>query len=464
MNKCLIFSMVLIALALSACGQTFKREYQRPLLSLPETWRIQDTADGSVKLTPHWWDNFNDSQLSLLIVATLQSNNDLALAGIKLKQARLAAGIADLNLTPDFSVNSSASNTRYLRHNTDAVESYSSSLSASYELDLWGKLARTREQSDWLARASEQDLHATALSLIGTTAQLYWQIALLNQQISNMQRSLTLARETLVAVTSRWHAGDISQLDFLQAQQTLLGRENSLRDLYQQRTENRNALTVLLSRPPGQYPAERHGLDIYQRVPIAQRLPLAVIAQRPDVRSAELNLRAALAGSDVARLSFYPSLTLNASLSAGAAVFQQWFSNPVRTIGSAIELPFVQWNTVRLTVERSDLDVQTAATQFKKASYNALQDIDNAMSQRLTFQQQKQRQLDDLVLSQKRLALVESQYRYGAVVYQTLLDAQNTLLDSENTLVKTQYNYLYSTMKLWLALGGGEEETGNQKG
>jgi len=121
-------------------------------------------------------------------------------------------------------------------------------------------------------------------------------------------------------------------------------------------------------------------------------------------------------------------------------------------------------NKVRLTVEQSGLDVQTAAIQFRSASYSALQDIDNAMSQRLTYQQEKQRQLQDLALSQQRLALVESQYRHGSVVYQTLLDAQNTLLDSQNTLVTTQYNYLYSTMKLWLALGGGEDNTLSQQG
>ena len=464
MNKLNLLSAMLMTLLLSGCGQALKSDYQRPLVSVPDTWRVQDTGEGVAKLAPHWWDNFDDPQLSRLIVATLQSNNDLALAGIKLKQALLTAGITDLNLTPDFSLSASASNAKNLHRNTTPVENYTNGLSTSYELDLWGKLARTREQSDWLAKASAQDLHATALTLIGTTSQLYWQIASLNQQISTMQRSLAIARDTLTMVTSRWRAGDIGQLDYLQAQQTVLGRENSLRDLYQQRDESRNALTILLSRPPGQYPAERHSLDIHQSVPVAQRLPLDVIAKRPDVQSAELNLRAALAGSDVARLDFYPSLTLNASLNAGATVFQQWFSNPARTLGTALSLPFIQWNKVRLTVERSNLDVQGAAIQFKTASYRALQDIDNAMSQRLTWQQEKQHQLDDLALSQRRLALVESQYRHGAVIYQTLLDAQNALLDSENTLVKTQYNYLYSTMKLWLALGGGKEDTVNQQG
>jgi len=456
--------MAAMTLMLTGCGQALESEYQRPILSVPDAWRVQDSSSKAVAFSRHWWDNFGDPQLSRLIVSTLQSNDDLALAGIRLRQAQLAAGIADLNLTPDFAAGGTVSNTKNLHRNSTPTESYNNTLSTSYELDLWGKLARTREQSDWLAKASEQDLQATALSIIGTTSQLYWQIASLNQQIGNVQQSLEIARETLRMVNSRWKAGDLGQLDYLQAQQTVLSRENTLHELRQQRDESRNALAILLSRPPGQYPAERQTLDIHQSVPVAQRLPLETIAKRPDVQSAELKLRAALAGSDAARLSFYPSLSLSASLNAGAAVFQQWFSNPARTLGSVVDLPFIQWNKVQLTVEQSGLDVQSAAIQFRSTSYSALQDIDNAMSQRLTWQQEKQRRLDDLALSQQRLGLVESQYRYGSVSYQALLDAQNALLDSENALVKIQYNYLYSTMKLWLALGGGEDNTMSQQG
>lgn len=465
MNKMNLFSFIAaITLMLAGCGQALKSEYQRPILSVPETWRIQDTGVGITEFSPHWWDHFGDPLLSQLIASTLQSNNDLALAGIRLRQARLAVGLSDITLTPDFSASGTVSNTKNLRRNTTPSENYDNVFSTSYELDLWGKLARTREQSDWLAKASAQDLQATALTLIGATSQLFWQTASLNQQIVNVQQSLIIARETLTMVTSRFKAGELSLLDVLQAKETVLSREAGLSDLLQQRDESRNALSILLSRPPGQFPAERPSLDIHQSVPVAKRLPLEVIAKRPDVQSAELNLRAALAGSDAARLSFYPSLTLNASLNAGAAMFQQWFSNPARTLGSKLDLPFIQWNKVKLTVEQSSLNVQTAAIQFRNASYKALQDIDNAMSQRLTYQQEKQRQLNTLELSQQRLALVESQYRHGSVVYQTLLDAQNNLLDSENRLLKTQYNYLNSTMKLWLALGGGENNTLNQQG
>ncbi|WP_376778809.1 efflux transporter outer membrane subunit [Serratia fonticola] len=456
MNK---FSLaILLPLLLSGCGALTKSDYQRPMLSVPAEWRVQDTGSGYLQHTDHWWDNFEDPQLSMLIGRALTSNNDLAIAGIQLQQARLAAGLTDTNLTPDVSVTGSANNNKNLRNNTTPKESYSTTLSLSYELDLWGKLARAREQAQWQVEATEQDRQNTALTLIGNTAQYYWQIANLNQQIKQQQAGLEISQQTLALVQSRYASGAAGQLDLLQAKQSLLNRENTYRTLQQQREENRNALAILFNRSPTDRQAERRSLDINQDVPIAKVLPVEVIARRPDVKAAEGRLRAALAGSDVERLSFYPSLSLAASLGSASSIFSQWFSNPVRTLGANAALPFVQWNTVQLTIEKSDLDVKQAAIVFRSQVYNALADVDNAMSQRLSYQQQKITQQQNLQLSQQRLVLARSQYQAGAVSFQSLLDAEDDLLTIETNLSDLQYNYLNATMKLWLALGGGVEK------
>lgn len=452
MKKYLIAPLTLL---LAGCGVLTKTQYDRPPLSVPSTWQQQDTGTGFLQSTPHWWDNFGDPQLSRLIGQMLTTNNDLASAGIQLQLARVAAGLTNTNLTPNVTVGGSANNSKNLNEDTDPTESYSASITLGYELDLWGKLARDRDRSAWQAKASEYDRQATALSLIGTTAQFYWQIGSLNQQIANQQKSLDIARQTLEMVRSRYEAGNVGQVDQLQSEQAVISRENQLRDLIEQREEARNGMALLFNQPPSQHQDELSTLDFRQNIAIASRVPLEVINHRPDVQSAEWNLRAALAGLDVAKLSFYPTLSLSAGVNAGSAIFSQWFSNPVRTLGAAVALPFVQWNTVQLTIEQSDLNVQQAAIKFRSAAYSALSDVDNAMAQRLNAESKKASLLRDLDLSQRRLALVTSQYQAGAVSFQTLLDAQDSLLSSENNLLNMQYNYLYSTMKLWLALGGG---------
>lgn len=447
-------------LLLNGCGQLTRSDYQRPLLSLPVQW--QKNAPQDVKThqpsSAKWWQGFNDPKMSRIIDQVLESNNDLAAAAITLQQARVAAGLTRTNLTPDVSLTNSVSNSKSLRNGQASQESYSSGLSLSYEIDLWGKLARTREQSVWEAIASQQDYDATVLSTIGTTAQLYWSIALYNQQISNQKAGLTISKQTVEQVTSWFNAGKVGQLDLLQSQQTLISRQNQLRTLEQQRENARNALALLLNRPAEQHTDEAQSLDTYQQVPVAQRVPLQVIARRPDIQAAESRLRAALAGYDASRLGFYPSLSLEASLSAGSQVFHQWFRDPIRTIGSSLALPFIQWNTTQLTIEQANLQVKQAAISFRSTAYTALSEVDNALEQRVSADEQRTRLHQSLAISQRRLALTQSRYQAGAVDFQTLLNAQDDLLTLENTLAQTQYDYLYATLQFWLAQGGGETQ------
>ena len=447
------FLLLPVLLLLSGCSALTRSDYQRPLLSLPTQW--QPATD---TVSEYGWQRFGDPRLARVIEQVLESNNDLAAAAITVQQARVAAGLTDTNMTPDVAVSGSTSNSKNVRRGTSSQESYSSGITIAWELDLWGKLARAREQSAWEAVASEQDYHATVLTTMGTTAQLYWRIALYNQQIRNQRDGLAISRQTVQQVQSWFNAGKVGQLDVLQSQQALLERENQWRTLIQQRQNTRNALALLLNRPAEQHADEAPALDVNQQVPIAQKTPLRVIAQRPDIQAAESRLRAALAGYDASRLQFYPALSLDASLNAGSQIFSQWFSDPIRSIGGALTLPFIQWNTQQLTVKQADLAVKQAAITFRSTAYAALAEVDEAMENRLSADEQRARLHQSLALSQRRLTLTESRYRAGAVDFQTLLDAQDDLLTLENSLAQTQYDYLYATLQLWLAQGGGETQ------
>lgn len=456
--------LLLFIAALSGCGSVLESEYQRPLVSVPDEWRQRDSGPAWLNATPHWWNNFHDPLLSSTLEQMLSSNNDLAKAGLLLQQARLNAGLANTNLLPDATLGGNAGSSRNLKGSSTATESYSASYSLSYELDLWGKLSSSRKQAQWLVKASEQDRQNTALTLIGTTADFYWQIAMLNQQISSQQAATGLAEQTLKLVNARYSAGAAGRIESLQAQQSLMDKQNQLTSLEQQREVARNSLALLFNGSPLNRQPERQQQDFSQQVAVAQSLPVATIARRPDVQAAEWRLRAGLAGSDAARLSFFPNLSLTSSLNAGSAVFRQWFSNPVGTLGSSLALPFVQWNTVRLTIAQSDVQVQEAAIDFRKAVYSALSEVDNAQTLRASSLRQRQQQLENHRLSQARVTLAQIQFRAGAISLQSLLDAQDALLSSEIGLANQHYNYLNATMKLWLALGGGVANNNREKG
>lgn len=253
-------------------------------------------------------------------------------------------------------------------------------------------------------------------------------------------------------------AGKVGQLDLLQSKQTVISRKNELRKLMKERDSLRNALALLLNRPAEKHISELAFIDSNQRIEIQHSTPLAVLAQRPDIQAAESRLRSALADSDAARLSFYPTLSLQGALNAGSQLFTQWFSDPTRVVGGAVSLPFIQWNTVQLTIEQSDLQVQQAAVSFRSTAYSALAEVDNAMEARFTAEELKSRLQDSLALSRQRLKLTESRYRAGVLDYQTLLNAEDDLLSLENSLAQNQYDYLYATLQLWLAQGGGSTQ------
>ncbi|WP_434461312.1 efflux transporter outer membrane subunit [Serratia plymuthica] len=447
------FLTLLFVLLIGGCGGSpAGGEAQRQLL-LPSQWRIADEDVGALRSDGAWWDNFNDPLLSAVIGAVLASNQDLALAGLQWREALLDAELVNGNLTPDMAANLSGRNIRTLQSATRPQEIYQTAFSLSYELDLWGKLARAREQAEWLADASELDRKNTALVLIGTAARLYWQIANLNQQNRQQQVAVAIARNTVQRVKARHAAGDVGKFEVLQAEQKLLERENQQHDLRRQRENSRNSLALLFGQSPFARRWERQSLAI-ESVAIVQRQPVAVIAQRPDVQAAERRLRAALAGAELARLNFYPALSLDAALEAGSRVFRQWFSDPTRALGMSLTLPFIEWRKMQLSSEKALLQAQQAEIQFRDAVYRALADVDNAMEQRLEAQRQIDNQRHHLTMSRQGVILAQNQYQAGAVSLQTLLDAQDALLSSENALSEQQYRYLNATMQLWLALGG----------
>lgn len=436
---------------LTGCGSLMKTQYQQPKLDLPTQWQ----QDVNLSMKQDQPIDFHDPNLAHVISLVLENNHDLALAGIKLKLARVTAGLTNTNLTPDFTLTGSASNTKSIKHGDRPQESYSSGLSLNYELDLWGKLARVRERDEWEAIASEFDYQATTLTLISTTSQLYWRIALLSQQIDNQIAGKEIAEKILVQTESWYLAGKVGQIDVLHAKQTVITRENELTRLISQRNNEKNALILLLNNTKLPESVVIKPINLAQSVPVKYSVPLRVISARPDVRATESRLRSMLANSDASKLSFYPAISLQAALNAGSQLFSQWFNDPTRVVGGAISLPFIQWNTVQLTIEQSDLQVQQAGIEFRKSAYNAIMEVNNAIDPRATADNQKSQLLEALSLSQQRLKLTENRYQAGAVDYQTVLNAQDDALSIENSLAQNQYDYLYATLQLWLAQGGG---------
>ncbi|MEA5115449.1 MAG: efflux transporter outer membrane subunit [Geobacteraceae bacterium] len=444
-------AVLLAASLLSGCSLLPRSEFRQPQVSVPEKWQNQAATGTAVANGTQWWKNFNDPVLDQLIDRALRTNNDLAAATVKVKRAQLQSKLTDTNLTPN--VNVTASSVGTLAHG-ELTQSHSVTGALSYELDLWGKLARARDADRWEAEATEADRQNTALSLIGTTASAYWQVAFLNQRIDTEKASIAYAEKTLDLVKAKYRAGAVSALDLAQAEQTVATQKANLTQLEQQRTEARNALAILFDQAPENAVSEREALPDGPLPAVKAGMPVSLLGRRPDLRAAELRLREYLADTDYAKASFYPSFTLTGSAGGSSISLENVLRNPVTTLGVGLALPFVQWNTARLTVKISETHYEEAVVNFRQTLYKALSDVENALSAQARYEEERVQLEQALSSARKAELLSEIRYRAGATGVQDWLDEQERRRSAETTLDENRLNRLKNIMKLYQALGG----------
>lgn len=452
MNSKIRISSLALALLLAGCGGLVRTPYTAPAIATAASWQ-QGQRERAAQTGSPWWKAFGDARLDALIEKVLANNNDLAAAGIQVKRAWLAAGLAADKQNPALSASLAASRSRALRGEKTDSRSYSATASVSYEVDLWGRLASARDAAEWEARATEQDRADTAWALVATTAKLYWQIAWLNQKMELATQNISYAEKTLAIARNKREAGAISGVDVLQAEQTLASQQASLSELAQQRVEARNAMSILFNAPPGQDFTVPDRLPEIALPEVESGLPAALLGRRPDLQAAELRLRETLATGDATRASYYPGFSLTGSLGSSAAL-SDLIRNPLGTLGAGLTLPFLQWNEMKLSTRVAQADYEKAVISFRQSLYAAMSDVENALSARSQYAAQSAMLQSSFAAAQKIEAICETQYRVGAVPMKTWLDAQQTRREAELALLANRYQRFVNHVTLIQALGG----------
>lgn len=406
-----------------------------------------------------WWQGFADPRLDQLIERVLDSNTDMASAGLKLERARVQAGLAGADLWPQAAGSVSANGSRSIDTGDDWSRGNNASVSLGWELDLWGKLRGQRDIARWEAQATAQDLQGTVLSLIGQSCELYWQLGYLNQAIATGQANLERLERTASLVQTQFDAGAVSRLEVRQARQNIESQRAAQAQLEQQRVETRNALTVLLDGQPWPQADEPQNLDVTHSPGIAEGLPAELLARRPDLRAAELRLRQSLAGIKVTATSYYPSLSLSSSIGSSSPSLADVLTNPMATLGAGLSLPFLKFRQMQLDIDSADLSYQIAANDFRRTLYTALSEVDNALSARTRLAEQvaaAQASHDEAVQIAR---LYEVRYRAGATDLRTWLEAEQTRRNAELSLAQVKRSQLVNDVTLYKALGGGAQQT-----
>ncbi|WP_374653501.1 efflux transporter outer membrane subunit [Dongia sp.] len=454
-------------LLLSGCGFLLESRYTAPDVVLPAKW--QTAWESSEPLIDRWWVELNDPALDALVAAALARNSDLAVATLKVRRAQLAAGLAANDFLPVLGASGSASreerfNPPKTKQNGEGAgsdkaarvtESYSVSGSVSWELDLWGRVARETDAKTWEAKATAEDRDAIALSLVGTVVDLYWQLGYLTERLALSDDSIAYAGRTLALVKAQHGAGAASALEELEAEQSLAAQLANRTQLVQQQSEARNALAILFDSPPGTAHAEPAAMPRAALPEIAAGLPAQVLGRRPDLKAAEMRLRRTLAEVDATKARYLPTLSLTGSLGGSSVALTELLKNPIGTLGAGITLPFLNINSMLLNIKVSKVEYEAAVVNYRQVLYAAFNDVENALSARHQYAEQGDQLAQSLAAARAAERIYETRYRAGAVALKPWLDAQQMRRTAEEALLENRYNRLLNHTRLCLVLGGG---------
>lgn len=449
--------LVLASSLFAACAVGPK--YKRPEVAFPAETRGQVSPPEAASLADQpWWDVFHDEALKELIAEALRNGYDLRLAAWRVEEARANAGIARSQFFPQIQGEGGWTRSRQSDFVAPGgpVNLYDVNLGLTWEIDLWGRLRRLDEQALSLFLASEEARRGVMLSLVSEVASEYFQLRALDLQLEIAKRTTGAFQGTFDLFNRRLEGGAASKLETSSAEASLATTAAQIPNLERQIVAQENSISFLLGRNPG--PIARGAALNDQSLPpeIPSGLPSDLLERRPDVRQAELNLRAANAGVGVAVADFFPRIDLTGAFGGVAPQVSELFkSGRAWSAGGGLLTPVLQGrrlhNEYRATVARWE----QAKVQFEQSVTNAFTETSTAL---VAYQKlaEVEKQLDRAVAAYRdAVRLSNERYLAGLSDYLEVLQAQQQLFPAENAQVQTRFNRLAALVQLYRSLGGG---------
>lgn len=457
------FRCACLALVLSGCS--LGPAYAPPDVA-DAPWRAG--AQAAAWPGASWWQGFGSAELNALIADAQGGNQDIAAAAARVRQADAALRIAGAPLLPaasgtaketwqrSYAQRRATSGTTigagYAETRTFTVEP-----TISYELDVWGRLAASRDNALQSALASRYDQQTVALTAVTSVASTWFQALALQDRLDVAARNLRDAEEILGAIRGRFAAGTASLLDVAQQEALAAGLRAQVPGLRSQLETQLTALGILVGKPPSAIVARPGTLNALNLPPVAPGLPAEVLARRPDVATAEANLRAANANIRVARANFLPQVELT-----GAA---GWQSLALGTLLGPTSLFANATAAVTQTIFDNGLkDAQFDQAQarydelladYRKAVLQAFTDVDTYVQQYRFLTEQERLQALAVAVAQRAADIARAQVLAGTSDLVTSLQAQSTLFNDLDNLAQVRLARFQALLSLYKALGGG---------
>ncbi|HKU05693.1 MAG TPA: efflux transporter outer membrane subunit [Bradyrhizobium sp.] len=454
-------------LALGSSGCLLTTDLPDPALDVPSGYKAAGKK-GALDAPPtlDWWRGFRSRELTTLMEEAQTVNLDIAAATARFIQADAQARIAGAPLLPNVSATGSETYSRTsgasssgLTNGGREVVNYQASLSASYELDFWGKNRDAAQSAEETAIANRFDRDVVALTTLISVANAYFQVLASQDRLRVAQRNIASAERILAAIRQRFEAGTGTDLDVAQQESVLANQRALVPPLRQTLEQNVNALATLVSRPPESIKVAGGSLNAIATPRVTPGLPSEILTQRPDIRRQEAQLASATANIGNARAQFFPSIQLTGQggyqSSALSSLFQPhaaFFS----LVGSAMQ-PIFDGGRILGNFELAKAKQDELLQTYRKTVVQAFNDVDTALTNIRETNNKLRLQRDVVASSRRAFQLSEQQLKAGTADIVAVLNVQTTLFQAEDALVQAQLARVLAIVSLYQALGGGWE-------
>ena len=457
-----IVSGVVAAALLGGCA--IGPDYKRPSVAQPPTFRGQATAEAVSFADAPWWEVFQDPSLKALIQEALRNNYDVSIAVARVQEARANLSIARSDLYPSLDYSGGASRSKIgpgVSGQTggpvrNATSSYFAAMSASWEVDIWGRIRRLTEAARATLLATEEARRGVWLTLVSDLGQAYFELLALDVRLQIARNSTNAYQRTYDLFLDRFNLGVASKLETSRALGALGDAQATIPQLESDIVAKENQISILLGKAPTPIP---RGKPMYEQpvVPtVPTGLPSTLLERRPDLRQAEQQLVSANAQIGVAKAEFFPKVSLTALLGTassdlstvtgasmiwtGSGIFSGPLFNMGRTLGF-YRASIAQWEQARL--------------QYQQAVLTALREVSDALTALGKLNEAEMGQDTAVRALEEAVEHATARYRQGLANYFEVLEAQQQLYPAQNTLAQIRRDRLLSHVRLYKALGGG---------
>ena len=447
--------MAACAALLSSCG--IYTTYH-PATEVPEQLYGEEVvvSDSSSIASLHWRELFTDPYLVTLIEQGLANNTDYLAAGLRVQEAEATLLSAKLAYLPSLALAPQGTLSHLEGHKM--TKAYSLPATASWEIDLFGKLRNAKRQSQALLAQSKDYQQAVRSQLIAGIANTYYTLLMLDEQLRIAEQTATSWGESARATHALMQAGMTNEAAVAQMEAAYAQVSASVLDLKDQINQVENSLSLLLAETPHRV---QRGTLAGQTWPssLSVGFPVSLLANRPDVRAAERSLEQAFYATNQARAAFYPSITLSGSAgwtnSAGGMI-----SNPAQFVASAVgslTQPLFAKGQLTGQLKIAKAKQEEASLQFQQTLLQAGAEVNEALVQYQTAQEKRDlyaQQVNALQTAYRSTSLL---MEHGTTTYLEVLTAQQSLLSAQLTQVANEVTEIQSLIQLYQALGGGAE-------